>query len=88
MKIMLLSLVIAFSASAFAKDYQVTGPIVEVTDTKIVVDKKGEKFEISKAAATKVAGGFNCKRALLATVFITLHPWQVVKTPVTKQFTP
>ena len=57
MKIMLLSLVIAFSASAFAKDYQVTGPIVEVTDTKIVVDKKGEKFEISKAAATKVAGG-------------------------------
>ena len=57
MKYVLFSLFIALCSSAFAKDYQVTGPIVEVTDTKIVVDKKGEKFEIAKSATTKTTGG-------------------------------
>ena len=47
------------SGSVFAaaeKTYQVTGPILEVTDSTIVVDKKGEKWEVSKDAAPVVHG--------------------------------
>ncbi len=40
-----------FSVSAFA--YQVTGPVVEVTDSKIVVQKGKEKWELAKDASTK-----------------------------------
>lgn len=38
------------------KSYQVTGPVVEVTDAKIVVEKGKEKWEIARVADTKVAG--------------------------------
>lgn len=46
------------AALAFAADktYQVTGPVVSVTDTVIVVDKSGEKFEIARTKDTKVTG--------------------------------
>jgi hypothetical protein len=49
---------VAFAASAVkAKTYQVTGPVVEVTDTKIVVQKKeDDKWEIARDAETKVEG--------------------------------
>jgi hypothetical protein len=36
--------------------YQVTGPVVEVTDAKIVVAKDDGKWEIARDAATKVTG--------------------------------
>jgi hypothetical protein len=36
--------------------YQVTGPIVELTATKIVVQKNDEKWEIARDANTKVDG--------------------------------
>jgi hypothetical protein len=36
--------------------YQVTGPIVELTATKIVVQKNDEKWEIARDPATKVEG--------------------------------
>jgi hypothetical protein len=36
--------------------YQVTGPIVELTDTKIVVMKGKDKWELSRSADTKVTG--------------------------------
>lgn len=44
------------SVSFAAKTYQVTGPVVEVTDSKIVVEKGKEKWEIDRAADTKVTG--------------------------------
>ncbi len=46
------------AAPAFAADktYQVTGPVVSVTDAVIVVDKAGEKFEIARTKDTKVVG--------------------------------
>lgn len=46
------------AAPAFAADktYQVTGQVVSVTDTVIVVDKAGEKFEIARTKDTKVTG--------------------------------
>ncbi len=60
-KNLLLTLTAALSLSAFAlaaspDSYQVTGPIVEVTDAKIVVMKGKEKFEIARIADTKVTG--------------------------------
>ena len=44
-----------FAAPA-AKTYQVTGPVIEVTDTKIVVQKGDDKWEVVRDPSTKVAG--------------------------------
>lgn len=46
-----------FSVSAFAmKTYQVTGPVLEITDSKIVVQKGKDKWEIDRSADTKISG--------------------------------
>lgn len=44
------------STAAFAggKTYQVTGPVLELTDSKIVVDKDGEKWELKRDSSTKL----------------------------------
>jgi ribosomal 50S subunit-recycling heat shock protein len=51
---------LALSSAAFAgvQDYQVTGPIAELNDTMIVVEKgaKKERFEIARDANTKASG--------------------------------
>lgn len=55
----LLPLVFSFALGASAaqpKEYQVTGPIVALTDDVITVDKSGEKWEIGRSATTKVTG--------------------------------
>ena len=48
------------SVSAFAvaapKTYQVTGPVLEVKDDLIVVQKGKEKWEIARGPETKVKG--------------------------------
>ncbi len=36
--------------------YQVTGPVVELTDTKIVIHKDDGKWQIARDAGTKVTG--------------------------------
>lgn len=42
---------------AFAgKTYQVTGPVLELTDTSITVQKGKEKWEIARDTSTKVKG--------------------------------
>ena len=54
-----LTAALSLSAAAFAASpdsYQVTGPIVEVTDAKIVVMKGKERFEVARTADTKVTG--------------------------------
>ena len=38
------------------KTYQVTGPVLEVTDSRIVVEKGKEKWEIARTPTTKVSG--------------------------------
>jgi hypothetical protein len=48
-----------FSSLVFAagpKTYQVTGPVLEMKDDLITVQKGSEKWEIAKDAATKVTG--------------------------------
>lgn len=48
---------LAFSTSAFAgSSYQATGPVLEVTDSKIVIQKDKEKWEIARTADTKITG--------------------------------
>ena len=50
---------IIVAAAAFAgsvKTYQVTGPVLEIKDTMIVVQKGKDKWEIAKDANTKVKG--------------------------------
>ena len=52
---------LALSSATFAagvQDYQVTGPIAELNDTMIVIEKgaKKERFEISRDANTKASG--------------------------------
>lgn len=50
---------VALSATGFAASpdsYQVTGPIVEVSDSKIVVMKGKERFEVARDSNTKVTG--------------------------------
>jgi hypothetical protein len=44
------------SVSYAGKTYQFTGTVLEVKDNVIVVDKKGEKFEMARDANTKVKG--------------------------------
>src|SRR2546423_11504670 len=43
-------------AAFAAKTYQVTGPVLEVTDKMIVVEKNKERWEIERNADTKVEG--------------------------------
>lgn len=50
------SLVIAETAPKVAKNYQVTGPLLELTDTLIVVQKDKDKWEIARNKDTKVSG--------------------------------
>ena len=49
----------ALSSTAFAaggKTYQVTGPVLEVTDSMIAVQKGKDRWEINRDANTKVTG--------------------------------
>jgi hypothetical protein len=50
---------LALSSAAFAagaKTYQVTGPVLEVTDSMIAVQKGKDRWEINRDANTKVTG--------------------------------
>jgi hypothetical protein len=50
---------LALSSAAFAagtKDYQVTGPILEVNDSMIAVQKGKDRWEIARDANTKASG--------------------------------
>jgi hypothetical protein len=43
-------------AAPQARTYQVTGPVLELTDSTIVVQKGEEKWQVARDAGTKVAG--------------------------------
>lgn len=58
-KSLLLSCLAALSLGVSARavdDYQVTGSVSEVSETKIVVMKGKEKFEIARTPESKVSG--------------------------------
>lgn len=47
---------VSFAFAAGPKSYQVTGPVLEMKDDVIVVQKGNDKWEIAKDKSTKVAG--------------------------------
>ena len=59
-RVLALTAIFALCATlAFAgavKTYQVTGPVLEVTDDMIAVQKGKDRWEIAKSADTKVVG--------------------------------
>jgi hypothetical protein len=78
------SALIGFSNSVHAASgtYQATGPVLEVTDSKIVIQKDTEKWEIARTPGTKVTG--ELKVGSKVTVHYTMTAASVeVKTPAT-----
>src|SRR5881396_157698 len=51
-----IGLALSSVALAGTKDYQVTGPVLEVTDSMIAVQKGKDRWEINRDANTKVTG--------------------------------
>ena len=47
---------VTLSVATAAWAYQVTGPVLEVSDSKIVVQKGKEKWEIARTPETKITG--------------------------------
>jgi len=55
--LMVISLFLASAAlAAGPKDYQVTGPVLDVTDDVVTVQKGSEKWEIGRNKDTKING--------------------------------
>ena len=52
-----LTLTLAGSAFAGVNDYQVTGPVVEITDNMIAVQKEDGRWELKRDAGTKGTEG-------------------------------
>ena len=50
------SLTLLSFAGAATSTYQVTGPVLEVTAAKVVIQKDTEKWEIARTADTKITG--------------------------------
>jgi len=60
LRLVLIAACLLVAATTFAapavKTYQVTGPVLEVTDSMIVVQKNDEKWAVLRDANTKVNG--------------------------------
>ena len=52
----LAALLAAAPAAAATKTYQVTGPVLEVNDTMIAVQKGKDRWEIARDGSTKITG--------------------------------
>jgi hypothetical protein len=52
----LTALLLSAPLVAAVKTYQVTGPVLEVSDTMIAVQKGKDRWEIARDASTKVTG--------------------------------
>ena len=72
------------AAPAFAgKTYQVTGPVVELTDSTITVAKGKEKWEVARDAQTQIKG--DLQKGAKVTVEYTMSAAKVeVKSEKTK----
>ena len=66
---------LAFAAGA--KTYQVTGPVLEVTDSMIAVQKGKDRWEISRDASTKVSGDLKVGEKVTVTYSMSATDVQV-----------
>lgn len=60
-------------ATAAPKAYQVTGPVLEVNESTIVVQKGNERWEIARDAKTKADGDVKVGDR------VTIHYWMTAK---------
>ncbi len=67
-RITMLAVCLFIAAPLFAagKTYQVTGPVLEVRDDAIVIEKGKEKWEIARTPATAIKG--DLKKGVKVTV--------------------
>jgi len=77
MKTIIFSLIAALSLAlgsvsfaADAKDYQVTGPVLDVNDSMIAVQKGKDRWEIARSSSTKTSG--DVKKGDKVTVHYTM----------------
>lgn len=56
--------------AADTKGYQVTGPVLEVTPTKIIVQKGEDRWEVARTPKTKVTG--DLKVGSKVTIYYTM----------------
>jgi len=56
--ILVTALFLSAASLAVAKDYQVTGPVVDVKDDLIVVKKGSDNWELARDKDTKTTGEF------------------------------
>jgi hypothetical protein len=54
--LVLAALLLTSAALGATKTYQVTGPVLEVSDSMIAVQKGKDRWEIARDASTKVTG--------------------------------
>ena len=65
---------------AAPQDYQVTGPIISMTDTTVTIEKKkGDDWEIGRNAALKPADGSELKVGDQVTIHYTMAAKSVEK---------
>ncbi len=74
---------VAGGALAAEKTYQVTGPVLEVRDDAVVVEKGKEKWEIARTPDTKVEG--ELKKGEKVTVHYTMTARSIVVAPAKKK---
>lgn len=72
---LIISLLIAAPVFAAGKTYQVTGPVFEVRDDAIVVEKGKDKWEIARTPATVIKG--DLKQGAKVTVEYTMSATKV-----------
>lgn len=58
-------------AHAADKTYQVTGPVLEVTDTTVTVQKGKEKWQLARGKDTKVTGDLKVGAKVTVTYTMT-----------------
>ncbi len=78
---------------AAAKTYQVTGPVLAVTDDTITVQKGTEKWEIARDAGTKVTGDLKVGEKVtieykMTATSVEVKPAAGAKPAATKKATP
>jgi hypothetical protein len=67
----LVLLIASFALAGAPKSYQVTGPVLDVKDDVITVQKGNDKWEIAFDKDTKVTGG-ELKKGAKVTIYYTM----------------
>ena len=78
-------LALAGPASAAIKTYQVTGPVLEVNDTMIAVQKGQDRWEIARDASTKVTGDLKVGEKVTIEYRMTATAVDVKASPASKK---